>query len=395
MWGYKVFPRNGASLNPVCIIYKSNMRINTMSHMLDETGGVYHMGYADDTPWHGHGFKVDPHASPDEWRRKCIPWEVHKVPTYTFSSGAGTTTDGRHGRMIDQSSQGMYNLIRDDNGAALSAVSKQYNVHTISALMRIMKRLCDKHGFLMNTIGSLDGGKKIWALAKIEAEYRLIDEVIAPYVLLSTTFDKSGETPARLTETCVVCNNTLQYAERSRPELSISHKRELDEDKFVNEIVIVKQDHKKFVEIASNLAEKTLTPTEVSELIITVASRGKENAIEDYEQMIADRFNNKLDPVDAPRLRAIERVKDQLIKAMANSPGHHLRARQMTPWGVIQGMTNVVDFQLPTQVSASIKDAEQRKFAESNNRLSRSWFGSGQTLKDIAWREGVRYLKAA
>jgi len=354
--------------------------------MLDETGGVYHMGYADNTPWHGHGFKVDPHASPEAWRERCIPWEVHKVPSYNFD---------RQQKLVDQSAYGMYNLIRDDNGAALSAVSKQYNVHTISALMRIMKRLCDKHGFLMNTIGSLDGGKKIWALAKIEAEYRLIDEVIAPYVLLSTTFDKSGETPARLTETCVVCNNTLQYAERSRPELSISHKRELDEDKFVNEIVIVKQDHKKFVEIASNLAEKTLTPTEVSELIITVASRGKENAIEDYEQMIADRFNNKLDPVDAPRLRAIERVKDQLIKAMANSPGHHLRARQMTPWGVIQGMTNVVDFQLPTQVSASIKDAEQRKFAESNNRLSRSWFGSGQTLKEIAWREGVRYLKAA
>jgi phage/plasmid-like protein (TIGR03299 family) len=359
-----------------------------MSHMLDETGGVYHMGYADDTPWHGHGFKVDPHASPDEWRRKCIPWEVYKVPTYTMSKGAD-------GRMIDQSSQGMYNLIRGDNGAALSAVSKKYNVHTISALMRIMKRLCDKHGFLMNTIGSLDGGKKIWALAKIEAEYRLIDEVIAPYVLLSTTFDKSGETPARLTETCVVCNNTLQYAERSRPELSISHKRELDEDKFVNEIVIVKQDHKKFVEVANNLVETSLSEDQLAEMVIRVASRGKENAVEDYQRMINDRMKNELDPAEAPTLRAIDRVKDQLIKAMANSPGHHLRARQMTPWGVIQGMTNVVDFQLPTQVSSSIKGVDQRKFAETNNRLSRSWFGSGQTLKEIAWREGVRYLKAA
>jgi len=377
---------NGAPLNPVCRIYKSNMRINTMSHMLDETGGVYHMGYADNTPWHGHGFKVDPHDSPEVWRERCIPWEVHKVPSYNYD---------RMQNLVDQSEYGMYNLIRGDNGAALSAVSERYNVHTISALMRIMKRLCDKHGFLMNTIGSLDGGKKIWALAKIAEEYRLIDEVIAPYVLLSTTFDKSGETPARLTETCVVCNNTLQYAERSRPELSISHKRELDEDKFVEEIVVVKKDHEKFVEIASNLAEKTLTPSQVSELIITVASRGKENAIEDYEQMLNDRFNNKLDPVDAPRLRAIDRVKDQLLKAMGNSPGHELRARQMTPWGVIQGMTNVVDFQLPTQISSSIKDKEQRKFAESNNRLSRSWFGSGQTLKEIAWREGVRYLKAA
>ena len=45
-----------------------------MSHMLDETGGVYHMGYADNTPWHGHGFKVDPHASPEAWRERCIPW---------------------------------------------------------------------------------------------------------------------------------------------------------------------------------------------------------------------------------------------------------------------------------------------------------------------------------
>ena len=385
---------NGAPLNPVCRSYKSNMRINTMSHMLDETGGVYHMGYADNTPWHGHGFKVDPHASPEEWRRKCIPWEVHKVPTYT-SAGVDRFVKPIASGMIDQSTQGMYNLIRDDNNAALSAVSERYNVHTISALMRIMKRLCDKHGFLMNTIGSLDGGKKIWALAKVAEEYRLIDEVISPYVLLSTTFDKSGETPARLTETCVVCNNTLQYAERSRPELSISHKRELDEDKFVNEIVIVKQDHEKFVEIASNLVETSLSEDQLAEMVIRVASRGKENAVEDYQRMINDHIKNELDPAEAPTLRAIDRVKDQLIKAMANSPGHNLRARQMTPWGVIQGMTNVVDFQLPTQISSSIKDKEQRKFAESNNRLSRSWFGSGQTLKEIAWREGVRYLKAA
>ena len=110
---------------------------------------------------------------------------------------------------------------------------------------------------------------------------------------------------------------------------------------------------------------------------------------------LRDHIKNELDPAEAPTLRAIDRVKDQLIKAMANSPGHHLRARQMTPWGVIQGMTNVVDFQLPTQVSSSIKGVDQRKFAETNNRLSRSWFGSGQTLKEIAWREGVRYLKAA
>ena len=359
-----------------------------MSHMLDDTGGVYHMGYAENTPWHGHGFKVDPNASPEEWRRKCIPWEVYKVPTYTFSAGAD-------GRMIDQSGEGMFNLIRGDNGKALSAVSKRYHVHTISALMRIMKTLCDKHDFRMNTIGSLDGGKKVWALAKIAEDYRLIDEVVAPYVLLSTSFDKSTETPARLTETCVVCNNTLQWAERKRPDLSISHKSELNEDDFVNGLSVIKKDHKKFVEIASNLVDTKLTPTEMSELIIKVASKGRENAIEDYEQMLSDRFNNKLDPADAPRLNAVERVKNQLIQAMATSPGSHLRARRDTPWGVIQGMTNVVDFQMATQISSSIKGDDQRKLAQSNNRLSRSWFGSGQTLKEIAWREGVRYLKAA
>ena len=90
-----------------------------MSHMLDDTGGVYHMGYAENTPWHGHGFKVDPNASPEEWRRKCIPWEVYKVPTYTFSAGAD-------GRMIDQSGEGMFNLIRGDNGKE-QEVSRPYH----------------------------------------------------------------------------------------------------------------------------------------------------------------------------------------------------------------------------------------------------------------------------
>ena len=364
----------------------SNMRINTMAHMLDETGGVYHMGYADKTPWHGHGFKVDPHDSPEQWRERCIPWEVYKVPSYNYD---------RQQNLVDQSPNGMFNLIRGDNGVALSAVSKRYHVHTISALMRIMKRVCDEHDFRMNTIGSLDGGKKVWALAKIAEEYKLIDEIVAPYVLLSTSFDKSTQTPARLTETCVVCNNTLQWAERKRPDLSISHMSELNEDNFVRGLSIIKKDHTKFVEIASNLVDTTLTTIEMSELIIKVASKGRENSLEDYQQMIDDRFASKLDPEDAPRLNAVERVKDQLIKAMANSPGHHLRARHNTPWGVIQGMTNVVDFQMATTVPASIKDKEQRKLMETNNRLSRSWFGSGQNLKEIAWQEGVRYLKAA
>mgnify|MGYP003133168641 CR=1 FL=1 len=362
-----------------------------MAHMLDNTGGVHHMGSVK-TPWHGLGHRVDPNASPEEWRRKCIPWEVYKVPTLTKSMGSD-------GRFIDQSNEGMFNLIRGDNGKALSAVSDRYHVHTIESLMQIMKRLCELHDFQMETIGSLDGGKKVWALAKIAENYQLIDEEVAPYVLLSTSYDKSTQTPARLTEVCVVCNNTLQWAEKSRPDLSISHKKELNPTEFVDSLAVIKSDHIAFKDLASNLVETTLSGWKISELIIKVASNGKENAVNDYARMSEDYHREQLDPSEAATFRAVTRVKNQLIAAMANSNGHDLKARDMTPWGVIQGVTNVVDFQskvlLPKSTRENLVTSIEIETKERNNRLSKSWFGTGQSLKETAVREATKYLKAA
>ena len=70
-------------------------------------------------------------------------------------------------------------------------------------------------GVRYETAGNLQGGKKVWVLARMPHEYIISGERISPYLLFSNTHDGSGAIKVALTPIRVVCNNTLNLALRT------------------------------------------------------------------------------------------------------------------------------------------------------------------------------------
>ena len=67
-------------------------------------------------------------------------------------------------------------------------------------------------GVKYETAGSLQGGKKVWLLARLPREYIMYGERITPYLVFSNTHDGSGAVKVAITPVRIVCNNTLNLA---------------------------------------------------------------------------------------------------------------------------------------------------------------------------------------
>ena len=71
------------------------------------------------------------------------------------------------------------------------------------------------NGVRYETAGSLQGGRRVWLLARLPQEYIISGERISPYLVFSNTHDGSGAVKVAITPVRVVCNNTLNLALKS------------------------------------------------------------------------------------------------------------------------------------------------------------------------------------
>lgn len=67
-------------------------------------------------------------------------------------------------------------------------------------------------GVRYETAGSLQGGRKVWLLARLPKEFIIAGERISPYLVFSNTHDGSGAVRVAITPIRVCCNNTLNLA---------------------------------------------------------------------------------------------------------------------------------------------------------------------------------------
>lgn len=147
-------------------------------------------------PWHGLGKVVEEApTSEDALELAGLNWEVIQSPVYS-SYG-----------MVE----GYKANIRNTDGATLGVVSDRYKVIQNKEAFAFTDALLGE-GVRFETAGSLQGGKKIWLLARLPREYIIAGERISPYLVFSNTHDGSGAVRVAITPIRVVCNNTLNLA---------------------------------------------------------------------------------------------------------------------------------------------------------------------------------------
>lgn len=155
------------------------------------------MFYTREKPWHGLGVQVhDAPTSENALWLAGLDWKVVQKDIYT------------EGRV---QIPGYKANVRNTDGRVLGVVTDRYKVVQNDEAFSFTDELLGK-GVRYETAGSLQGGRKVWLLARLPKEYIITGERISPYLVFSNTHDGSGAVRVAVTPVRVVCNNTLNLA---------------------------------------------------------------------------------------------------------------------------------------------------------------------------------------
>ena len=180
-----------------------------MAHELEfDTTGKANMAFVGELPWHKLGTQLDSLATATDM---------------ITAAGLGwtTSTDAcfeRHGNPIDGyayvASDEFVFIKRDDTGKVLGTATKGYVPFNNADAFKLLDEFTlDPGGPKYVTSGSLSGGKRTWALAKMPESFDVLPgDTISTYMLASTGHD--GKTALRVlgTNIRVVCANTERMA---------------------------------------------------------------------------------------------------------------------------------------------------------------------------------------
>lgn len=167
-------------------------------------------------PWHGLGTAVAGTVDSEEALVKAgLAWGVSKQAIYLAD-----------GTEISDSKA----VVRSTDSSVLGVVGNRYTpVQNVEAFRWVDALLGE--GVTYETAGSLQGGKRVWMLAKLPEPYRIIDDEFEPYLCFFNSHDGLSAVKVIMTPIRVVCQNTLSMALRgarrtwSAPHVGSIHRR--------------------------------------------------------------------------------------------------------------------------------------------------------------------------
>jgi phage/plasmid-like protein (TIGR03299 family) len=202
-----------------------------MSHELTTNAITKQVEFAylqsDGLPWHGLGQAMPDGASIDQWRVAAgMDWKIQRAKVrYPVSHDPSVPMREIADKHV---------LLRSDTKDALGVVSDSYKVVQPAQVIEFFRDIVKVGGLELSAAGTIYGGKRFWATAKIgEASPTSVKDKIGGYLLLSTSADGSQRTEARRTSIRVVCRNTLAVAVgEAAPWVKISHRTEFDPEEI-------------------------------------------------------------------------------------------------------------------------------------------------------------------
>lgn len=158
---------------------------------------VESMFYTRVAPWHGLGVRVEETlTSEDALRKSGLDWKVIQRPVMTSDYRPIT---------------GYKANIRNSDNTILGVVTDRYSIVQNEEAFAFTDALLGE-GVRYETAGSLQGGRRVWMLAKLPDNYIIGGERIEPYLVFSNSHDGSSAIRVCMTPIRVVCQNTLNLA---------------------------------------------------------------------------------------------------------------------------------------------------------------------------------------
>jgi len=326
-----------------------------MAHLIDMTGGRANMAYVGETPWHGLGSALSQGASIDQWRVEAgLNWEAMRNALYY-----------RDAEKVVRKCESEI-IYRSDTGTQLGIVSDRYKIVQPSDVLEFFRDIVGSGGLELETAGSLDDGKKVWAMARTGDSMAIKgQDRVEGYLLLSTSFDGSMATKAQFTSVRVVCNNTLSIATASsKGAVVVPHSAQFDARGAKIELGLIHGAWGQFEEQAGALADRKLSNKEAMELLLSV-----------MEPTVADKLAAGQEAeLSTKRRNQITSVFDLFQGA---GMGAGLVSSAGTAWGLVNAITQYVDHEAGHNV---------------NNRFRSGQFGSGAAMKNLAFANALKLV---
>ncbi|MBQ4396806.1 MAG: DUF945 domain-containing protein [Clostridia bacterium] len=149
-------------------------------------------------PWHGLGTIVA--EAPDS----CAALELAGL-NWSVVQKDIATADG--GKVIP----GFKANARESDDKVLGIVTDRYKIVQNTEAFAFTDELLGE-GVRYETAGSLQGGRRIWLLARLPQQYIINGDEITPYLVFMNAHDGSGSIKVAMTPIRVVCSNTLNLA---------------------------------------------------------------------------------------------------------------------------------------------------------------------------------------
>jgi phage/plasmid-like protein (TIGR03299 family) len=327
-------------------------------HMIDFSNERANMAYVGDVPWHGLGQSIDPDSTIEEWRIAAgLNFNLVQAPVlFDISKPTAKKMD-----IVEYSDRMV--IYRDDTQMPLSVVSDGYNVVQPNEILEFYRELVGASGdFRIETAGSLDGGRKVWALARAKYEARIQgQDLIQPYLLLATSCDKSLATIGQFTSVRVVCQNTLEFsvAERPSSRIRVPHTREFDATLIKEELGLIGDSFGAFEKKAAKMAKQKISEDDAVRFFFKAIGLDTEEGVTEHD------------------ITANSQKIKRMLTLYSAGPGAELKSANGTLWGAVNAVTRFTDHESGRTTST---------------RMNNAWFGGNRLVKARAWEEAEQLV---
>lgn len=213
-----------------------------------------------------------------------------------------------------------------------------------------------KRAATYHTAGALGDGQRVWILAKLPKDIRIVGEDVAhKFLLLSNSHDGQSSVQIKFTPVRVVCQNTLTMALSMGKGLRISHTPSLP--------LCLKQAEEHLHVIETRFADIEQTFQAMARVPMI------DNRLSDYLALVFP------EPKDKEDVKAMSRVRTARAKSMElfeTGRGNAEPKVRGTLWAAYNGVTEYVDYFMASRSPAS--------------RLESIWFGNGYLAKARAYQ---------
>jgi phage/plasmid-like protein (TIGR03299 family) len=292
-----------------------------------------------EVPWHGLGQPIKAGVTTDEMLVAArLDWEVKLAKPDFVHDGVGRKTDEQHRIMY-----------RGDTGAVLDFTGPKYVPFQNSEVMNFFREYAEAGEMELETAGALNGGKQIWAQAKMNAGFTLPGkDRVEGYILFMNPHQYGKGGLIKFTPTRVVCSNTMAMAITGGGDsLKLWHNRAFDNEMAEDakrKLGIARERLESFKVTAQDLASWIIDENLVLKALAEPFKAEPEKALEEQSPTVQ---------------RLVELWDGKAI-------GADLKAANKTAWGLLNAVTQYYDWEYGKTV---------------DSRMTNAWLGTGSVKK--------------